>query len=255
MPPLSARDLLLVWEQAERRRPAERVLVLLAAACPELPDEELAALPLGRREARLFALHQETFGPALDLVVDCPACGEPLEIEVRISDLDAAPGEEPEPGAPLEIEEGGLALRFRRLDGTDLIAAAAAAAAADAADAADTEAARHLLARRAVLAASRDGRAISADDLTAGEIDLLSRRLAAADPRAEVLLDLACPACGHAWQAPLDAAECLWSEIDGAARRLLHEVHALARAYHWRETDILAMSARRRRRYLEILAG
>lgn len=244
MPSLSARDLLLLWEQAERRSPVERARVLVAAACPELTEDELAALPLGRREAHLLALHRETFGPVLDLVVDCPDCGEALETALPIADLLA--GAAGEPASPLEIEEGGLSLRFRLLDATDVVAAAGAA---------DAEAARRLLARRAVLAARRDGRAISADDLTEAETALLSRRLAAADPLAEVLLDLACPGCGHAWQAPLDAAECLWTEIDGAARRLLYEVHALARAYHWREADILALSARRRRRYLEILAG
>ena len=38
------------------------------------------------------------------------------------------------------------------------------------------------------------------------------------------------------------------------ATRLLGEVHTLARAYHWREAEILAMSSRRRQAYLE-LAG
>jgi hypothetical protein len=35
-------------------------------------------------------------------------------------------------------------------------------------------------------------------------------------------------------------------------RRLLREVHTLALAYGWREADILNMSARRRRFYLEM---
>ncbi len=247
MAALSARDLLLVWEQAERRAPAERALALLAAACPELPDDALPALSLGRREARLFALYEETFGPELELATPCPRCGETLEIEVRIEDLEigeasAAPVEI----EPLEIEDNGLRLLCRPLNGADLAAAAGCE---------DAEAARRLLTGRSVLAASRDGVAVEPSELSAAEMDVVSRTLAALDPQAEVLLDLACPACGHRWQSLLDAADCLWSEIDAAARRLLREVHALARAYHWREADILAMSARRRRRYLEILAG
>jgi hypothetical protein len=32
-------------------------------------------------------------------------------------------------------------------------------------------------------------------------------------------------------------------------------VHALASAYHWSESDILAMSGRRRQTYLDLLFG
>ena len=42
--------------------------------------------------------------------------------------------------------------------------------------------------------------------------------------------------------------------IAGRALRLLGHVHALARAYGWREADILAMSPARRQVYLD-LAG
>lgn len=244
MSPLSARELLTVWERGEHRRPAERALALLAAACPELEDEELAALPLGRREARLLALHQETFGPTLELATRCPACDETLELAVRIDDLRSVP--ENAALSPLEITEGGLRLVCRLPDSADLAAAAACA---------DAGAARLLLVRRCVLDASRDGEPLDPAALTAAEAELLSARLAAADPGAEVLLDLDCPVCGHRWQALLDAAECLWAEIDAAARRLLREVHALARGYGWREVDILALSAHRRRCYLELLAG
>ncbi|MBW8874441.1 MAG: phage baseplate protein [Acidobacteria bacterium] len=245
---LSARDLLLVWEQAERQRPQERALALLAAGWPEPAPAaaELAALSVGRRDARLLALYRQTFGPALDLVAECPACREPLELAL---DLDAlgvdaeVAAAEPE---PVEIREGGLRLVARPPTAADLNAAAACAGVA---------AARRLLAARCVLAAERDGEPLPPGALSDEEIDLLSRRLAASDPQAEVLLDLSCPACGHAWQALLDAAGCLWHEVDAAARRLLREVHVLARGYGWREADVLALSARRRRTYLEMLAG
>jgi hypothetical protein len=44
-----------------------------------------------------------------------------------------------------------------------------------------------------------------------------------------------------------------WSEISAEARRLLLEVHNLASAYGWSESDILSMSALRRRYYLEMI--
>jgi hypothetical protein len=242
---LSARDLLLVWERGERRRPAERALALLAAACPELPDDALAALPLGRREARLFGLYRETFGTGLDLATPCPRCGATLEISLSIDDLGLGDGAGMEDGGA-EIEDGGLHLLLRPLAAGDLAAAA---------DCMDVAEARRLLAGRAVLEAWRGGLPVDPFELTDGEIEIVSRALAGLDPQAEILLDLDCPACGHHWPSLLDAADCLWHEIDAVARRLLREVHTLARAYHWREADILAMSAVRRRRYLEILAG
>jgi hypothetical protein len=67
-----------------------------------------------------------------------------------------------------------------------------------------------------------------------------------------MLLDFICPVCGHAGQTLFDIAGYLWEEIRTQAQRLLHEVHALARAYGWREGDILALSAARRRAYLEM---
>src|SRR4051794_1464436 len=231
MRPLSARDLLLVWEQAEPLRPAERALVLLAAARPDLSEQERSALTLGRRETWLLALYQGTFGPAMELVADCPACREPLELALEIPDLEGewSAERDVEPAGAFEIEEGGLRLLARPPDGGDLAALAACS---------DDDAARLLLVERCVLDASREGVAIAASSLFPEEIDLLSRSLAEIDPRAELLLDLVCPVCGTPWQALLDAADCLWREIDAAARRLLREIHALARAYHWAEADI-----------------
>jgi hypothetical protein len=78
--------------------------------------------------------------------------------------------------------------------------------------------------------------------------------MAELDPQSDVELSLSCPNCGHAWRAPLDIASYFWSEVEAWAQRLLLEVHQLARGYGWSERDILAMSARRRRAYLEMLA-
>ena len=51
-----------------------------------------------------------------------------------------------------------------------------------------------------------------------------------------------------------DIATVLWTELAGLARSLIEEVDALASAYGWSEREILALSGRRRRAYLE-LAG
>jgi hypothetical protein len=79
--------------------------------------------------------------------------------------------------------------------------------------------------------------------------------MAEADPQADVQLNLSCPQCAAAWSAPFDIEAFLWTEIAAWAGRTLQEVHGLARAYGWREQDILSLSATRRRIYLEMAQG
>ena len=103
-----------------------------------------------------------------------------------------------------------------------------------------------------MLEASRDGVLVQVDALPDSVTTSLAERMTECDPGAETLLNLDCPACGHRWQAPLDVAAFVWAEINALSRRLLREVQTLARAYGWREPDILTMSAVRRQAYLEM---
>jgi hypothetical protein len=84
-------------------------------------------------------------------------------------------------------------------------------------------------------------------------------RIAAAveslDPLAAVSIHLSCPDCGAELDLNFDPAEFVWTEVDTAARHLLWEVDQIARVYHWRESDILAMSPARRRTYLGMVLG
>jgi hypothetical protein len=143
-----------------------------------------------------------------------------------------------------ELVTDGLVLRFRLPNSQDLAALL---------DSQDPAAARGLLAQRCVLRASRDGAPVAASELPAEAMAGLARRMAECDPQAEVLLDLRCPTCEHCWQALFDIVAFFWAELAAQVKRLLREVHTLARAYSWREADILAMSARRRQFYLEMI--
>jgi hypothetical protein len=77
--------------------------------------------------------------------------------------------------------------------------------------------------------------------------------MAECDPQAELLLDLNCPACQHTWQVLFDIVSFFWMELSVQAKRLMREVHLLARSYGWREADILSMSAMRRQFYLDLV--
>jgi hypothetical protein len=249
---LAAADILETWELAAAAGGTGRALAMLGRTWPDLGDERLAGLPLGRRDALLLELYRQTFGDELDLFVSCPSCGQGLELEVTAADLLAGrPAEELAPPSGeagqdfRELEADGLWLHFRLTSSADLAAAEQAP---------DPAAARTVLVERVVAAARRDGEEIAPAELYEHELQRLSAALAAADPLAEVVFDLECRVCSHRWQVSCDVADCCWRQLDAAARRLLREVHLLARGYGWREADVLALAPLRRRHYLEMLA-
>src|SRR5262245_43264091 len=143
MRPLSARELLDAWERGQDAPPVQRALALLAAACPETPVEDLAGESVGRRDARLLALREWTFGPRLVSLAACPACGERLEAELDAAEIRAQSAEEA-PAASLSIAAAGYELTFRLPNSGDLAALAAGE---------DPDAARRRLLARCLLAA------------------------------------------------------------------------------------------------------
>jgi hypothetical protein len=240
---LTPSALLDAWEQAQGHGPTVRALALLAAAGPPAAWEELSALPLGERDRRLLELREGMLGSRLEAVARCPGCGEPLDVELDTRELRAGAGTGAVEG---ELSQEGLELRFRLLNSLDLLAAERCGG---------IEEARRRLAERCLLAARREGAPVAAADLAEEDVAALAEALAAADPGAELLLELRCPACGSDWWEILDVASFVWVEMEVQVRQLLREVHALARAYGWREADVLALSPRRRRLYLEMVGA
>lgn len=238
---LDAAALLRLWEQGQGAAPPERALLLLAAAQPEASPSALAELPLGSRDARLFELRERLFGRALGSLSTCPHCGEQVEL-----DLDSQALRSPEASASeLELEAEGCRLRFRLPTGGDLLACA---------DCADAEAAEERLLSRCLLELTRGEAGLGIAELPPAVLALLLERMAAADPGADLELELACPACSSSWRSALDIASFLWTELQDWALRVLREVHLLATAYGWSESEILALSPWRRRFYLEMAA-
>jgi hypothetical protein len=236
---LTDAELLAAWERGRRLGPVHRALLLLAAACPGAQVDDLARLPIGRRDALLLALREATFGPRVEAVLGCPACRCRLEVECRTGDLRAPEPSEPEGGHRAEV--GGGLVAFRLPDSLDLIHAAAAGS---------VEAARRALGARCLEPAS-----LLAEELTEGALAAVAAAVAAADPQSAVTLDAECPECGTAVSVAWDVLTFFWRELHTWAMRLLREVHVLAAAYGWTEPAILALSAHRRRLYLEMVTG
>jgi len=249
---LAASDLLSVWERAGHAGPLQQALALLSAAWPDREPDALADLSIGHRDALLLRVREATFGPHLTGVVACPACGEQIEIAVDVADLQAdarrpaalaaASGDIAAAAGEVALEVDGYALRLRPPSTRDVMAAQL-----------DVANAHGVIVRRCLVSAQRDGTAVAAGDVPEAVLAVAEQRVAEADPRAEVRLRLACPACGQDTTTILDIVSFFWCEIDAWACRILREVHTLASAYGWTEDAILALSPFRRQCYLELV--
>lgn len=239
--PLSAQKMLVIWERGLYQHPVERALTMLNVAMPEFAPDVLLALCIGQRDAYLLTLHEATFGSRLESFAECPACQERLEFTLNVADIRATDeGIANEQQAQID----GYEVRFRLPNSRDLITIARLL---------DVVQARSTLVRRCIIGAKRDGEMAVISTLPESVIVGLAEQIARLDPQAEVQLNLSCPACGHHWSLLFDIVSFLWVEIGGQAKRLLRDVHTLARAYGWREADILSMNPVRRQYYLEMV--
>ncbi|MFI1729726.1 hypothetical protein ACH40E_10905 [Streptomyces acidicola] len=247
-----AADLLATWEAGLAEAPAGRALLLHRTARPDLDAQGLPVLPVGAREADLFTLRRALFGERMQVRLECGACGEDMEFDLdagefarSLSGPDATVvrvGEDGREESVVRVAEGGWDVQFRLPGVADLTAVARAA---------DP---RGALLARCLVSAVRDGAAVTADELPVPVQRRIAEAVEAADPGADVTLNIACPECGQATRAELDIASYLWTELDAWARDVLLDVHLLATAYGWSEPEILALSPLRRRYYLELCA-
>jgi hypothetical protein len=238
MPDVS--ELLATWEAGVAADDAGRALLLHALARPDADGDALLRAPVGRRDTDLFALRRRLFGSRVQVRLSCPRCDEELEAPFNVDGLADAPPADPE---PLRVTVDGWSVLLRLPAVGDLRALAGSP---------DPVHARGELLSRCVLEASRDGVETAAADLPVSVQRRLAAAVAAADPYADVRLDLGCPGCGQRTKAVLDIASFLWSELDVWARATLLDVHLLATAYGWSEPEVLALTPWRRRYYLEL---
>jgi len=235
MIPISSQRLLSIWEQGDRLHPIDRSLLLFSLARPELEPDQLPDLPLGTCNASLLHLQRDNFNKHLPAWVDCPSCGERMEFDLGSMQFPPAPDAKPD-----SVEVMGLS--FKLPTSRDLARIAGYRVEAD-----------------------RCGQILfeelaeQAHQLPADSADLESLQeqveaaIEAADPWANLSLALQCPACGTEDEAEFDVAHYLWDAIDSRAQRLLDDIHCLAQAYGWSESEILELSDGRRRSYLQRL--
>ncbi|MFI2367893.1 hypothetical protein [Streptomyces sp. NPDC018833] len=239
-------ELLAVWEAGLAQGAADRSLLLHRAVRPAATADELLSVPVGEREADLFALRRALFGERMQVRVECGACGEAMEFDL---DAGVLGKRSTPPEGPLRVADGEWVVDFRLPTVADLAAAATASR---------PDEARRTLVTVCTVAALRGGEPVAPGELAAllpERVErLIAEKAAQADPTADVTLNVACPECGEATSAELDITSYLWTELDTWARDLMLDVHLLASAYGWSEPEILALSPLRRRYYLELCA-
>lgn len=231
MRPLTASNLLALWERGLPRHALDRSALLCAWARPDLSAQAVADLPLGELTRTLLQLHEASFGARIQGHVDCASCGQRLSLDLQVGDL-LRSGQADGRG---EVERHGLRLRAPCL--RDLAAVARVRQAG--------EAARQLLAR-----CTLHGEVGTLDPVVLHDLE---DALEALDPDADLTLALDCAACGRPQVIQLDPGELLWEQVEAHGRALLSEVHRLACAYGWTESEIMALSAPRRAAYLAMV--
>ncbi|MCP3137412.1 hypothetical protein [Pyxidicoccus xibeiensis] len=234
---------LQLWERAVPGPPRRRRRELLASAGARGAFHP-AQLPVGRANSVLLRLHATLFGPRLDCRTACPACAQALELEVDVADLLGGEPSLAAEQARLQVDEWDM--HFRLPSELDVDAAH---------DERDPESARRLLLQRCVFECRRGEEPVS---ILAAPSDVQARlvtRMEELDPLATIDFQLACGGCGHKWSSALEVDAFLWAKLDAWARRMLHEVHELARHYGWSERDVLAMSPWKRQIYLDLVAA
>lgn len=235
----SATEMLTTWERGFARGPVERGLLLLGLASPQETSDVLAALSIGERNRRLLRLRAAIFGRRLSGVTTCGACGERLDLDVGLEQLLAGAAS----GEPFEFRSGAHRVLVRFPDSNDLLLASGCG---------DAESAQATLLERCIVATS-SSEAPSTGPLPESVLVEAAHLLSAADPQADMRLALECPSCATEVVAPFDINSFLWAEIDTWAGRVLEDVHLLASAYGWTESEILCLSDYRRHRYLQMV--
>jgi len=172
----------------------------------------------------------------MDGTATCPSCGERLDLALDVESI--RPASEPDRPAEGTLDIDGYRVQFRLPSSEDV---------AGLAHTEDVLVTRRQLLDRCI----KHGEAELPDSV----LDAVAQRMADLDPQGDVQLALQCPSCSHTWHGRFDVVTFFWAEINAWAVRSLREVHILAAAYGWSESDILAMNARRRQIYLDMVCA
>ena len=248
---LNGKQLVEIWEAGQNRPLWFKAMLILSHALPGKEKKQLAEMSVGQRNYYLLKLRQLMFGSTIDSRINCPQCGTALEFKMNAGDImNSLPrNHEEDETQTFSLTLDGVRLIFRPLNSRDL-------AALD--QCRDTAGARRILLENCIIDiidTLDNGEKKELKELADSITFSLGEKMASQyDPHVEIAFRMKCALCHLEWKTFFDIVSFLWSEIQAQARRVLHEVHLLARFYGWREADIFAMSNARKQFYLEMVS-
>ncbi|HEU4389784.1 MAG TPA: hypothetical protein VFV34_18405 [Blastocatellia bacterium] len=240
-----------------------RCLVRVGPVSP-VPRSVVSDLLVGDRDYLMLKLRAITLGERVDAVIECsnPTCGQCMDVRFTLTDLDLA---------LKPVTQRCFQMTSTALGGEKLEAEFRLPTGADQEELAslfrkDESVAASEMFARCVLRVSRF-RSDLRDEENAGSFEqrgptsldpafrneIISEigRLA---PQVVIELESACPSCGNGFVTPLDFTAFTLAQMKHGLVELEEDVHKLAWHYHWPERDVLSLSRRKRKRYIELVS-
>jgi hypothetical protein len=253
--PITGEDEAFLLDAGPSMFPAQWVTALLArclvalGTLDHINEDIVRSLGVGDREALLLHLRRLTFGDRMQCVLTCPfpECKEKMDLDLNVRDLLLQPYSQNGEWHLARLNDNGHVydVRFRLPTGADQEAVSGLAQT-------DLNAASSMLLRNCIGGIAReDGSTVEV--ISQSLETQLSSMMSDLDPQAELMLNMICPACSKNFSVIFDTASYLSKEMASHMEHIYREVHMLAFYYHWSESDIMAMTQKKRERYLDLL--
>lgn len=207
--------------------------------------EMVCQMTVGDRVAILLNLRKLTLGEIMHCEINCPSCKEIIFIDLSVSNL--LQPVESLPKTEYEIKIDNFTLKVRLPNGRDqgamlssygntTILQSASQAASDAI-------------RSFIVSSEPSLPDVISDDFVAK----LGSEMEKLDPQSNILLNIECPTCKDSFQTPFFIEDFFFQEISAIQGQVEEEIHWLAYHYHWSEKDILSLTMKRRKRYVDLI--
>ena len=187
------------------------------------------------RDRLLATVYERAFGDRIESTLTCARCGQPFDVDFSLRQLMESINERAATVAPALLQNGRVetadGLRFRLPTGHDELAVAGLPL---------SEAELSLLQRCAEGDWPNDQKTF----------DSLLEQVA---PLLDLELVARCAECGHVHKIEFDIQTYVLGAIAAERRRLLAEVHRIAKAYGWPLDSILALTRSDRRFLVDLI--
>ena len=196
-------------------------------------DDAARAMPVAERDRLLGAVYRDVFGPRVLASRACINCAEPYDFDFQIADVEAELDRQPRPPEITRLDEDGRAV----LDTGHRLRAPTLQ---------DEEAVAGLPldeAEEALYAACVD----ASEGALPLPRDTAERVLEWLSPITDLDLVGTCPECGTTQSTRFSIEHYVVQALSAERRQLVREVHMIAAAYGWSQSEILGLTRDDRR--------